>query len=345
MTPMGVGMSASERWTMPEEGAVHRRTWMTFPSGREVWGRDIGAVQEALSLIARTISRFEPVRMLAAPQDHDAVRALCGDRVEIATGHVDDLWVRDTGPTFAWTASGELGAVDLNFNGWGEKQSHARDARVAAAIAALAGARHRRSALIAEGGGIEVDGQGTAIVTESCVLNDNRNPGMSKGECERHLREELGIEKVIWLPGIEGHDITDGHTDFYARFASPGVVVAALEPDPNLFDYEVTREHLALLREATDARGASLAVHTLEAPHSIRGAYASDDFAAGYVNYYVVNGAVIAPEFGDRRRDDACRTLLGALYPGRSVEMLNIDVVAAGGGGIHCTTQQEPQPA
>ena len=194
-----------------------------------------------------------------------------------------------------------------------------------------------------EGGGIEVDGIGTAIITESCVLNPNRNPGLSKGACEAALRALLGIRKVIWLPGIAGRDITDGHTDFYARFAQPGVVVAHVDPDPASYDYAVTRDHLEILRAATDANGKPLRIVELPGPQRTRSTYGGNDFAAGYVNFYVINGAVIMPEFGDASADALAKRRIAAVFPGRTVLQLNIDAIAAGGGGIHCTTQQQPR--
>ena len=200
-----------------------------------------------------------------------------------------------------------------------------------------------QSGLVLEGGGIEVDGHGTAIITESCVLNKNRNPGVSKAQCELELKRLLGLEKILWLPGVKGKDITDGHTDFYARFARPGVVIAGYDPDPESFDHAVTKRHLEILRAATDAQGRKLEVVVLQAPSKVRDKFASDDFAAGYINFYVCNGAVIAPEFGDAQTDAAAKRELQRVFPGREVVQINIDAIAAGGGGIHCTTQQEPK--
>lgn len=196
--------------------------------------------------------------------------------------------------------------------------------------------------LVLEGGGIEVDGEGTAIITESCVLNENRNPGKSKKDVEAKLADLLGLKKIIWLPGIAGRDITDGHTDFYARFARPGIVVAGLDTDPQSYDHEVTERHLAILKAATDASGRPLRVEVIKGPATVRPEFASDDFAAGYINFYLCNGGVIAPEFGDAEGDSAARATLERLFPDREVVQLNIDGIAAGGGGIHCTTQQEP---
>jgi agmatine deiminase len=208
-----------------------------------------------------------------------------------------------------------------------------------------AGLDRRSTSLVLEGGAVEVDGEGTAILTESCVLNDNRNPGWTHGEVEDELERLLGISRVIWLPGIAGRDITDGHTDFYARFVRPGVVVAGRDDDPESYDYDVTRQHLDILEDATDAAGRPLEVHVMPGPGTVRAEYDNDDFAAGYVNFYVCNGAVVMPEFGDPVADERARQTVAGLFPGRDVVQLDIDPIAAGGGGIHCTTQQQPKPA
>ncbi len=329
---------------MPDEGEPHHRTWMAFGASQKIWGRQLlPEVQRNLANIALTIAEYEPVSMLVRSSDIAIAKRLMGSKVELITCPLDDLWMRDIGPVFIVTKQGEKQAIDFNFNGWGEKQAFDNDAKVVGIVAELAGTKYTKSKLILEGGGLEVDGHGTAIITESCVLNDNRNPGVSKTECEKELKQLLGLEKIIWLPGIKGRDITDGHTDFYARFTQPGVVVAAYDPDPLSFDHAVTKQNLGILRTVSDAQGRSLEVVVLEAPSQMREQYASDDFAAGYINFYVCNGAVIAPEFGDKKADADARRTLEKLFPHREIILLNIDGIAAGGGGIHCTTQQEPK--
>ncbi|MDE2417829.1 MAG: agmatine deiminase family protein [Burkholderiales bacterium] len=329
---------------MPDEGEPHLRTWMAFGASKEIWGRKLlPEVQRNLASIALAIARYEPVSMLVRAADMPLAQKLMGAKVELVVCPHDDLWMRDIGPVFVVTKSGEKAGVDFNFNGWGQKQEYAQDAAVAGFVARRAGVPRTETRLVLEGGGIEVDGQGTAIITESCVVNDNRNPAVSKAQCELELKRLLALEKIIWLPGIKGRDITDGHTDFYARFARPGVVMAGYDPDPASFDHAVTQRHLDILRNATDAAGRTLDVRVLEAPSKVREAFANNDFAAGYINFYVCNGAVIAPEFGDPRTDAAAKRELQKVFPGREVVQLNIDGIAAGGGGIHCTTQQEPK--
>lgn len=330
-------------WRMPDEGEHHAATWMSFGPSEEVWGEDLlEAAQKDLASIARAISAFEPVKMLVREDDRDTAEELCGSEAHLIVQDIDDLWMRDTGPVFVKNGRGQLAGIDFNFNGWGNKQEHQADARVASTVNHLAKALPLSTQLVLEGGGIEVDGAGTAIISESCVLNKNRNPGVSKAQCESELKRLLGLQKIIWLPGIAGKDITDGHTDFYARFASPGVVIAGLEPDTSSFDHAVTMRHIEILRGAEDAKGNKLKVVVLPSPSSVRPKYETDEFAAGYINFYVCNGAVIGPEFGDARADRNARSALRELFPSREVIQLNIDAIAAGGGGIHCTTQQQP---
>jgi agmatine deiminase len=326
---------------MPEEGLPHKRTWMAFGVSDRVWEpSQVPVVQRNLATIAKTIARFEPVSMLVRPDELELARGLVGDaNVELVPAALDDLWMRDTGPVFVKSGT-TLAGVGFNFNGWGGKQGHAHDAEVAQFVTGRAGAQAVHTELVLEGGGIEVDGEGTAIITESCVLNENRNAGRTKQQVEAELANLLGLKKIIWLPGIAGRDITDGHTDFYARFARPGVVVAGLDTDPESYDHDVTERHLTILKTATDADDRPLQVEVIEGPTKVR----SDDkdFAAGYINFYVCNGAVLAPEFGDPEADSAARATLERLFPDRQVVQLDIDGIAAGGGGIHCTTQQEP---
>lgn len=335
-------MSTKNLWFMPDESEPHECTWMAFPGSEDIWGDLLPDVQENLALIARTIAEYEPVRMLVREEDYEIAEELCGRDVELIVFPHDDLWIRDTGPVFVIDEAGNKAGIDFNFNGWGEKQEYDLDAEVAGFVSEEADVPTIRSTLCLEGGGIEVDGHGTAIITESCVLNPNRNPGVSKAECEAELKELLGLHKIIWLPGIAGQDITDGHTDFYARFAGPGIVLAGYEPDRRSPEHAVTKKHLEILEAATDADGRQLEVIPMESPQYIRPEYETEEFAAGYINFYVLNDAVIAPQFGDRRADRNAKAILEELFPDRDIIQLNIDAIAAGGGGIHCTTQQEP---
>lgn len=331
-------------WRMPDEAERHKQTWMAFGASAAIWGEELlPIVQHNLAEVALAIAQFEPVSMLVREAEWKQAQALLGSEVELVPAALDDFWIRDTGPVFVKNTAGEMAGIDFNFNGWGERQAYAQDALVAERVLEYAGTPTLNTRLILEGGALEVDGQGTAIITESCVLNSNRNPGLSKAECEAELKRLLGLTKIIWLPGIAGKDITDGHTDFYARFAGPGKVVASFDPHPDSFDNAVTQRHLEILQQETDAAGRALKVVTLTAPTTVRPAYATlEDFAAGYLNFYVCNGGLILPEFGDAPADQAAQDTLGELFPEHELVPVNIDGIAAGGGGIHCATQQEP---
>jgi agmatine deiminase len=337
-------------YRMPDEAEAHERTWMGFTSSSAIWGSDLPGVQMDLMRIADAIAAFEPVSMLVESTALGRANQLRNQaanraRIDLVEGSLDDLWLRDTGPVFVVNAARQLLAVDFNFNGWGRKQRFAKDAKVAAAIAQKVGAPIHKSGLTLEGGGLEVDGQGTAIVKESCVLNANRNPGQSKSAVESALRSTLGLEKIIWLPGPAGGDITDAHTDFYARFAGEARVVVNHDAADTYGERAVTQRHIDVLRQATDARGRALALTVIPVPTAPASPKADNEsFAAGYINYYLCNGGLILPSFGDAGADRFALTALQSHYPTRKIVQLRIDAIAAGGGGIHCTTQQQPAP-
>ncbi|WP_164900824.1 agmatine deiminase family protein [Pseudomonas aeruginosa] len=340
------GQAAADHWHMPDEHLPQERVFLAYAASPSIWKDLAEDVNRSVALLARTIARYQPVTLLCRPAQEAAPRRACGGaNIDYLALPLDDIWVRDYGGCFVLNGEGEAGLVDFNFNGWGGKQQAGNDSRVAGVLSERLEVRYIASQLTGEGGGIEVDGRGTAILTESCWLNDNRNPGMDKGQVEAELKALLGLRKIVWLPGIRGRDITDAHVDFYARFVRPGVVIANLDNDPDSYDYAVTREHLEILRTATDADGRALQVHTLSPPLKPRRDYSRNnpDFAAGYINYLPINGAVIAPQFGDASADRHCGELLGRLYPGRDIVQLNIDPIAAGGGGIHCVTKHMPR--
>ena len=346
LTALSVQAATQSGWRIPDEGDRHARAFIAFGAQDAIWEDFTADVQAALGRIARSIARHEPVTVFCRDHERDMAREHCGaSNITYVTTELDDIWMRDIGANFVINGQGELGVVDFNFNGWGNKQQHKDDAELAAQVADTTHARYLRSELVGEGGGIEVDGQGTGIMTESSWINKNRNPDWSKADVEEELKARLGLRKIIWLPGIKGKDITDAHVDFYARFVKPGVVIANLDNDPESYDYKVTRAHLAILENATDADGRKLQVHTVSPPLKPRKSKFSrdnPDFAAGYINYFVINGAVITPEFGDEAADAKAFDLLSELYPDREVVQLNIDAISAGGGGIHCVTSHQP---
>ncbi|MFY0730749.1 agmatine deiminase family protein [Pseudomonas sp. NFX15] len=346
LAALPVRAAGKAMWHMPDEGEKHQRAFIAFGAQDAIWEDFTPHVQDALGLIARTIAKYEPVTVFCRQGERALAEAKCGSKnTTFVIADLDDIWMRDIGASFVVDGSGGLGAVDFNFNGWGNKQQHEEDAQLATLVAENAKAVYQRSALVGEGGGIEVDGHGTGIMTESSWINRNRNPDWSKAEVEAELKQRLGLRKIIWLPGIKNKDITDAHVDFYARFVKPGVVIANLDNDPQSYDFKVTRAHLEILENATDADGHPLQVHTLSPPLNPRSSeftLDNPDFAAGYINYFVLNGAVIAPEFGDKEADVKAFDLLSELYPERKVVQINVDAISAGGGGIHCVTSHQP---
>jgi len=340
--------SVTARWRMPAEELPHERTWMCWPSSEAVWGPDLAAVQDAIVGIAQAIARFEPVMLLARQEDIEALRETFGEEVELLVAPVDDLWARDTLPNFVVRegATGpEIAAAHATFNGWGDKQIHSGDTQLAAVVAEHLGVQLLDFDLVGEGGAIEIDGRDTVLAAESCWVNDNRNPEKSRDEIEASILEMLGADRMIWVSGLAGADITDGHIDTLARFADPATIVV----DSPAFDdpadpwVAVAATTKALLQAATTVDGQQYEIVEIVQPAETRGG--GDEFLATYMNYYVCNGAVIAPQFGDEAADVAARGVLSQLFPDREIVMLDIDALAAGGGGIHCATQQQPAVA
>ncbi|MFE9396319.1 agmatine deiminase family protein [Streptomyces flavidovirens] len=336
--------STGHRRRMPAESQRHERTFMAWPPSDSVWEDAAPAVQRDVARIARAIAEHEPVTLLAAPREAARARRACGASVEVVPIPVDDLWMRDSGPTFVTGPGGTIAGIDFHFNGWGGKQEHRRDGHVAERLLARNGVARLNAPITAEGGSLETDGAGTLLVTESSLVNRNRNPGRSRSDIEATLKEQLGIAEVIWLKGVRGEDITDCHVDALARFAEPGVVVlsrppAGTEPDVWTRVYDQAR---GVLKSATDARGRQLEIVELPEPDPAELGTRGPDFLGSYVNYYVVNGAVLLPRFGDRDADDRAASIVRDLHPGRSVVQVDIHTLAEGGGGIHCATQQQP---
>ncbi|MBD0689492.1 agmatine deiminase family protein [Streptomyces sp. CBMA123] len=333
-------------WALPAESGPHTRTFMAWPALEAVWGDQLPGVRQDIASLAQAVAGFEPVVLLARPDQADQARQACGSSVEVLELAVDDLWARDTGPTFVTGPQG-LAGVDLNFNGWGGKQTHAIDAQVARNLLDHYRTTRIQAPITGEGGAIEVDGEGTLMATESSWVNDNRNPGKTRDQIEASLKELLGVEKVLWFKGVAGQDITDCHVDALARFAEPGTVVLhrpAADTPPDVWT-TASAQALQVLQSATDANGRTLKIVDLPEPDLglIQGA--GKNFLATYINYYVCNGGVIVPRFGDQAADDRAAGILGDLHPGRKVTQVSINHIAAGGGGIHCATQQQPVAA
>ncbi|MFF4422243.1 agmatine/peptidylarginine deiminase [Streptomyces sp. NPDC001549] len=335
--------AAAGAFRVPVEDVRHTRTWMAWPDSTSIWGNTLGGVQQDIALIARTIARYEPVLICANSGSAAKARSKCGSTVTvISTIPVDDCWMRDTGPVFRTNGSGGLDAVGLNFNGWGKKQAHSRDNLVAGRIASYVGVPFTAAALVGEGGAVEQDGAGTLMATRSSLINKNRNPDKSQAQIESALLAAYGATKVIWFDGVKGQDITDDHVDATSRFLAPGraAVQMPLASDNDVYAKDA-RQQYQILSASTAADGTRMRVDQIQGPDYNKIRSSNPDFLASYANYYLCNGAVISAHFGDTRADTAAKATLARLYPGRTIEQLNIDRLGTGGGGIHCVTQQQ----
>ncbi|MGM9443552.1 agmatine deiminase family protein [Streptomyces murinus] len=334
-------------FSVPIEDVRHTRTWMAWPDSTAIWGRKLlSGVQADIALIARTIAKYEPVIMCANSGSAANARSMCGSSVTVISSiPVDDCWMRDSGPVFRTDGAGGLDAVGLNFNGWGNKQTHAKDALVAERIAAYVGVPFASAGLVGEGGAIEQDGVGTLMATRSSLINSKRNPGMSQAQLETAMCAAYGASKVIWFDGVSGQDITDDHIDATSRFLAPGkaLVQMPLTTDTDAYAKDA-RQQYQILSASTTASGSPMSVTQLQGPDYNKIRSTNQDFLASYANYYVCNGAVISGQFGDAQADTAAKATLARLFPGRVIEQLNIDRLGTGGGGIHCVTQQQPVP-
>ncbi|MEU3741471.1 agmatine deiminase family protein [Streptomyces sp. NPDC032198] len=328
---------------MGAEWESHARTFMSWPALESVWEEDLPYAREDIARVARTIAEYEYVVMLARSDQQKAAQKACGRDVEVIPLAVDDLWARDTVPVFV-EQDGDVVGVDLNFSGWGNKQEHTNDARVGRTLLSEYDIPRRKAPLVAEGGSFETDGEGTLLITESSIVNDNRNPGKSRDRIEDEIKRTLGIKKVIWLAGVRGEDITDAHVDSLVRFTAPGVVLLdrAFPGMPADAWSRAADQAKSVLSKATDAKGRPFEIIDLPQPDLDRITGEGDDFVSTYTNFYVANDSVFLPRFGDRKADKRAKSILREHFPQRDVVHIPIDTIASGGGGIHCSTHDQP---
>lgn len=356
----------ADGFRMPAEWEAHSQTWMVWPERPDNWRLGGKPAQAAFSAVARAIAEFEPVTMaVSAGQYENACERLAQVNIRVVEITTDDAWVRDTGPTFVTNSSGEVRGVDWAFNAWGGHNgglyaSWMRDDQVARKILQIEGcARYRTDELVLEGGSIHVDGEGTLITTEECLLNPNRNPHLTREQIEQYLADHLAIDTVIWLPDGLFNDETDGHVDNFCCYVRPGEVLLAWTDDANDPNYPRCQAAMRVLANARDAKGRQLIVHKMPIPGPL---YANDEECAGvdlvagtqerdpsirlagsYVNFLIVNGGIIAPSFDDPK-DAEAEAILRRLFPEHRVVMVPGREILLGGGNIHCITQQQPAP-
>lgn len=331
---------AAAGYRMPAEWSRHSRCWMAWPVRAETFPNGLTAARAAYARVARTIARFEPVTMICPPGAVADVSLACGKGVEVLAMETSDSWLRDNGPTFVVHEDGDLAGVAWGFNAWGRNyDAFEPDTRVAPAILDGLGLPCFGAPLIMEGGAFHVDGEGTLLTTEQCLLNPNRNPRLSRTEIEVHLRDHLGVERFIWLGEGYEDDETDGHVDEIACFVRPGVVLTLATEDTADPNHRVFRDNLDRLRKARDAKGRELEIVTLPTP--ARQEQGGVRLTLSYTNFYLANGGVVIPAFEDPADDEALR-IFRRLFPDREVVPVAALDIVRGGGGIHCITQQQP---
>nr|KJB06900.1 hypothetical protein B456_001G065900 [Gossypium raimondii] len=359
---------------MPAEWEPHLQCWMGWPERPDNWRDNAKHAQRVFARVATTISKFEPVTVCASAAQWENARTLLPPNVRVLEMSMNDAWFRDTGPTFVVRKGAvisdnhkhRVAGIDWNFNSWGVGiddgcyEDWSLDLLVARKILGNERLPRIPHTMILEGGSIHVDGEGTCLTTEECLLNKNRNPNMTKEEIENELKAYLGVEKVIWLPrGLYGDDDTNGHIDNMCCFAKPGVVVLSWIDDEKDPQYERSMEAFTVLSNEKDARGRKLEIVKLHVPGPL---YMTDEeadgvvqdgdakarlpgtrLAASYVNFYIANGAIILPQFGDQKRDDEAVSVLSQTFPNyKVVGIEGAREIVLGGGNIHCITQQHP---
>ncbi len=351
----------ADGFRMPGEFEPHAGCWMLWPERPDNWREGARPAQATFAAVAAAIAAAEPVTVGASDAQFEQARALLPPSVRVVELSSNDAWMRDVGPTFV-TGGGERRGVDWRFNAWGGLDGGLyspwdRDERVAAKVCEVEGAGRYRAPLVLEGGSVHVDGEGTVLTTEECLLNPNRNPDLSREQIEAHLLDYLGAEQVIWLGRGVFADETDGHVDNLACFARPGVVLLTWTDDEADSQQEISREARERLEAAVDARGRRLEVVLLPSPgpltasaeeaagvepfHGSQPRRAGNRLAGSYVNSYLANDRVVMPLLDERHDEEAAR-VLRQTFPEREVVGVPAREILLGGGNIHCITQQVP---
>jgi agmatine deiminase len=349
-------------YRMPGEFEPHAGCWLLWPERPDNWRLGAKPAQQAFAALATAIAASEPVTVgVSAGQFANARRSL-PSVVRVVELSSNDAWIRDTGPTFVVNDRGSVRGVDWQFNAWGGLNGGLyfpwdQDDAVAQKVLEIEGCERYRAPFVLEGGAIHVDGQGTLITTEECLLNPNRNPGLTRAQVETQLKRYLDVEVVIWLGKGVHLDETGGHVDNLCAYVRPGEVVLSWTRDKNDPQYENSRDALERLAAARDARGRRFKVHKLlqpgplhmtaeeaagidAAPHA-KSRHAGSRLAGSYVNFYIGTRRVVMPLL-DTRRDGAALRTLQELFPKREVVGVPGREILLGGGNIHCVTQQVP---
>lgn len=349
--PLEAERPAALGFRMPAEWEPHAATWLTWPHNRESWPGKFEPIPAVWGAMVAALAPGERVEIVVCDEAMEADAAEILRRAGVDRSRVgfhrmpsNDAWMRDHGPTFlVREADGrrELAGVDWIYNAWGGKYPpFDDDARIASSVCGIAGARRFAPGIVLEGGAIEVNGRGTVLTTESCLLNPNRNPHLSRAEIEVVLRDYLGVEQVLWLgDGIVGDD-TDGHVDDITRFVSEATLVTAVEDDPSDENHAPLRDNVERLRAMRNPRGKPFEVVELPMPPPIE--FEGQRLPASYANFYIGNEVVLLPTF-DHPNDERARETLQRLFASREVKGIAATDLVLGLGAFHCVTQQQPR--
>ena len=332
---------------MPPEWYPHECCWMqwpteTFPSDvTPSWSHfDLDKGRIAWANVANTISQFETLKMIVHPDDQESAISLLNNNVEILELPINDAWCRDTGAIFLLNDKNELGGVDSDFNCWGYKENFELDDKVAKFMIEKTNSKYFKNNMVLEGGSINVNGKGTMITTEQCLLNKNRNPELSREQIEKNLKDYFGVSKIIWLK--HGTDEgTDGHVDNVACFSNSNTILTMTCTDKSDTYYDLLSENLEILRSSTDQDGNPINIIELEM--SKKRLIPNDDEPSSYINFYISNNAIILPIFGDEPADENAKKILNSQFQNRQIVCLDGRDILLGGGNIHCITQQQPR--
>ena len=332
-------------YRMPAEWEPHAATWLAWPRDPQTWPNRFDAMPPLWAELVRTLAASEEVHVLAGGKEvmQSASKALGGHpRVQLHDIPTNDAWIRDYGPTFlASPPDGAPAAVDWDYDAWGGKYPpYDEDQRAAARMIRHLGYRRFAPGIVLEGGAIDVNGSGTVLVTEQCLISAERNPGHQRRDVERYLLDFCGAHHVIWLGGGIAGDDTDGHVDQVARFVGPRVIVTAVEQDPSDENYTSLAENFQRLKRTKDQDGQPLEVVTLPLPRPLHNA-AGDRLPASYANFYIANRLVLVPTFDDPADSTALETL-ARLFPNREIRPIRSVDLILGLGAVHCITQQQP---
>lgn len=330
---------------MPPEWEKHEKTIIEWPVKTSmVWPENYQEVCNGYAEVANAISDFEKVTMIVNDNEYEYARNLCKEAVEVIVIPHNDAWFRDNGPTFVYDKEKVLYGVNWQFNAWGEKYvPFDLDNQVAPKLLSKEGIPCIDNPIILEGGSIHVDGEGTLLSTEECLLNPNRNPHLSKSEIEDQLRKQLNVNRFIWLKkGLFG-DETDGHVDNIACFGKPGLILIQTCDNPEDPNFDITQENLEIIRQATDHTGKPFNV--VEIPQPPIRYYNEQRLTLSYLNFYFVNEGIILPVFGEdaSETDEQAKSILQELYPERKIVCVDGMALIKEGGNVHCITQQMPK--